>query len=140
MRDVRYAGGVSVCAGQTEFSAAGCRDLMEVGAIDFCNFDSSWSGGPTEWRRAASTAHLYDIKMAHHEEPQAASHLLASIPHGTYLEFFHKDRDPIWHNLIANRPALKNGNITLTDAPGLGWELDRDYADKYRINSRRTEK
>jgi len=130
MRDVRYAGGVSVCAGQTEFSAAGCRDLMEVGAIDFCNFDSSWSGGPTEWRRAASTAHLYDIKMAHHEEPQAASHLLASIPHG----------DPIWHNLIANRPALKNGNITLTDAPGLGWELDRDYADKYRINTRRTEK
>jgi len=140
MRDVRYAGGVSVCAGQTEFSAAGCRDLMEVGAIDFCNFDSSWSGGPTEWRRAASTAHLYDIKMAHHEEPQAASHLLASIPHGTYLEFFHKDRDPIWHNLIANRPPLKDGSITLTDAPGLGWELDRDYADKYRINTRRTEK
>jgi L-alanine-DL-glutamate epimerase-like enolase superfamily enzyme len=78
--------------------------------------------------------------MAHHEEPQAASHLLASIPHGTYLEFFHKDRDPIWHNLIANRPPLKNGNITLTDAPGLGWELDRDYAEKYRINERRTEK
>ena len=85
MRVVRYMGSVPVCAGQTELSAAGCRDLMETESIDFCNFDSSWSGGPTEWRRVAAMATVYDVKMAHHEEPQVASHLLASIPHGTYL-------------------------------------------------------
>jgi len=127
MRDVRAMGAVPVCAGQTEFSAAGCRDLMEAGAIDYCNFDSSWSGGPTEWRRAAATAALYGVAMAHHEEPQISSHLLASIPHGTYVEYFHPDRDPIWHNLIRNRPVLRDGHITLSEAPGLGWELDSDY-------------
>ena len=58
MRDVRYGGGVRVCAGQSEFSAGGCRDLMVDGAIDFCNFDSSWSGGATEWRRVAAAAAL----------------------------------------------------------------------------------
>ncbi len=139
MRDVRYVGSVPVCAGQSEFSAAGCRDLMETGSIDFCNFDSSWSGGPTEWRRVAGMATVYDVKMAHHEEPQVASHLLASIPHGTYLEYFHPDRDPIWHNLIANRPKLKDGHMQLNDHPGLGWELDRDYIAKYRISGRVTE-
>jgi len=139
MRDVRYVGSVPVCAGQSEFSAAGCRDLMETGSIDFCNFDSSWSGGPTEWRRVAGMATVYDVKMAHHEEPQVAAHLLASIPHGTYLEYFHPDRDPIWHNLIANRPKLKNGHMQLNDKPGLGWELDRDYISKYRISGRVTE-
>ncbi|MEI8066824.1 MAG: mandelate racemase/muconate lactonizing enzyme family protein [Actinomycetes bacterium] len=139
MRDVRYVGGVAVCAGQSEFSAAGCRNLMETGAIDFCNFDSSWSGGPTEWRRVAGMATVYDVRMAHHEEPQVAAHLLASIPHGTYLEYFHPMRDPIWHNLIANRPKLKDGRITLLDKPGLGWELDRDYINKYRISERVTE-
>lgn len=139
MRDVRYVGGVAVCAGQSEFSAAGCRNLMETGAIDFCNFDSSWSGGPTEWRRVAGMATVYDVRMAHHEEPQVAAHLLASIPHGTYLEYFHPMRDPIWHNLIANRPKLKDGRITLLDRPGLGWELDRDYINKYRISERVTE-
>lgn len=133
MRDVRLAAGVPVCAGQSEFSAAGCRDLMESGSIDFLNFDSSWSGGPTEWRRAAAIATVYDVRMAHHEEPQAASHLLASIPHGTYLEYFHPQRDPIWHNIIANRPELKNGHIELPTGPGLGWELDLDYIEKYRI-------
>jgi len=139
MRDVRYGGSVAVCAGQSEFSAAGCRDLMEAGSIDFCNFDSSWSGGPTEWRKVAAMATVYDVKMAHHEEAQVSAHLLASIPHGTYVEYFHPDRDPIWHNLLANRPALKDGHIQLNDNPGLGWELDRDYINKYRISERVTE-
>ena len=134
MRDVRLGGGVPVCAGQSEFSAAGCRDLMETGSVDFCNFDSSWSGGPTEWRRVAGMATVYDVRMAHHEEAHVAAHLLASIPHGTYLEYFHPQRDPIWHNLIANRPALKDGRITLTDRPGLGWDLDEDYIANYRIS------
>ena len=62
--------GVRVCAGQSEFSAGGCRDLMVEGAIDVCNFDASWSGGPTEWRRVAAMARAFDVAMGHHEEPQ----------------------------------------------------------------------
>ena len=134
MRDVRYAGGVSVCAGQSEFSAGGCRDLMVEGAIDVCNFDASWSGGPTEWRRVAATALLFDVEMAHHEEPQVASHLLSSIPNGTYLEIFHPDRDPIWWQMIANRPELIDGRLALPTAPGLGWELDREFIEHYRVS------
>ncbi len=133
MRDVRLAGGIPVCAGQSEFSSGGCRDLMELGAIDYCNFDSSWSGGPTEWRRVAGMARAYDVRMAHHEEPQVAAHLLASIPHGSYLECFHPTRDPIWHRLIANPLPRVDGVVTLTDRPGLGWDLDLDYLEHYRV-------
>lgn len=134
MRDVRMAGGTPVCAGQSEFSAGGCRDLFEAGSVDFCNFDASWSGGPTEWRRVASMASAYDVRMAHHEEPQVAAHLLASISHGTYLEHFHPLRDPIWHNMVANRPTLRDGHIQLPRGPGLGWELDHDYIKRYRVD------
>ena len=136
MRDVRLAAGCRVCAGQSELTATGCLQLMVDGAIDVCNFDASWSGGATEWRRVAAIAQALDVAMAHHEEPQVASHLLASIPHGTYVECFHPDRDPIWWNLIANRPPLRDGEIELSDAPGLGWELDRDYIDRYRVEHR----
>jgi len=134
MRDVRLAAGVRVCAGQSEFSANGCLELMLAGAIDVCNFDASWSGGPTEWRRAAAAALLLDVEMGHHEEPQVASHLLASIPHGRYLEVFKAERDPIWWNLVANRPALVDGFVELSDAPGLGWELDLDFVERYRVD------
>jgi L-alanine-DL-glutamate epimerase-like enolase superfamily enzyme len=117
MRDVRLSAGIPVCAGQS----------------DYCNFDSSWSGGPTEWRRVAGIAAAYDIKMAHHEEPHIAGHLLASVPHGTFLELFSPQRDPIWHNLIANRPKLEHGFMALPSTPGLGWELDADYIRKYEV-------
>lgn len=133
MRDVRFAGGVRVCAGQSEFSAADCRELMIAGAIDFCNFDASWSGGPTEWRRAAAIAQTFDVRMGHHEEPQVSSHLLASIPHGTFCESFHPERDPIWWNLIANRPPLRDGMLELPRAPGLGWELDREFIAAHEV-------
>jgi len=72
--------------------------------------------------------------MGHHEEPQVSTHLIASIPHGTYSECFHPDRDPFWWSLIANRPALVNGELPLSKAPGLGWELDWDYIEQYRLD------
>ena len=133
LRDVRMKTGARVCAGQSEYSAAGCRELMAAGAIDVCNFDASWSGGPTEWRRVAAIAASYGLAMGHHEEPQVASHLLASIPHGTFVECFHPDRDPIWWNLPANRPQLRDGILRLSEQPGLGWELDEDYIERYRV-------
>lgn len=133
LRDVRTITGVRVCAGQSELSAAGCRDLFEAGAVDVCNFDASWSGGPTEWRRVAAMASVYQVAMGHHEEPQVSSHLLASIPHGTYVECFHPDRDPIWWNLVANRPQLRDGRIVLSERPGLGWELDDEFIEAHRV-------
>jgi L-alanine-DL-glutamate epimerase-like enolase superfamily enzyme len=135
MRDVRLQGGIPVCAGQSELSPSGCRDLMEAGSIDVCNFDASWSGGPTAWRRTAAIALAYNVEMGHHEEPQVATHLVASQPHGTYAECFHPDRDPFWWNLIANRPALEDGQLTLSNAPGLGWQLDWDYVARHRVST-----
>lgn len=134
LRDVRHIGGIPVTAGQTELTPSGCRDLMETGSIDVCNFDASWSGGPTAWRRAAAVATTYDVEMGHHEEPQVSTHLIASIPHGTFAECFHPDRDPFWWNLIANRPALEGGRLRLPSGPGLGWELDWRYIERHRLD------
>jgi L-alanine-DL-glutamate epimerase-like enolase superfamily enzyme len=134
MREVRARGGIPVCAGQSEHSPGGCRDLMALGAIDVCNFDASWSGGATNWLRMAALSQVYGVELAHHEEPQVAAHLLASQPNGTYLEVFHPDRDPIWWNLIGNRPQLVDGQVELPLGPGLGWELDEEYITRYRVD------
>jgi L-alanine-DL-glutamate epimerase-like enolase superfamily enzyme len=134
MRDVRARGGIPVCAGQSEHSPAACRDLMELGAIDVCNFDASWSGGATNWLRMAALTQVYGVELAHHEEPQVAAHLLASQPNGTYLEVFHPDRDPIWWNLITNRPEVVDGEVDLPLGPGLGWVLDDEYIERYRVD------
>jgi L-alanine-DL-glutamate epimerase-like enolase superfamily enzyme len=133
MRDVRLMTGVPVAAGQSEISLAGVRDLMVDGAIDVCNFDASWASGPTEWRRAAALAQAFGVQMGHHEEPQIAAHLLGAIPHGTYVECFHPDRDPLFWELIANRRGPTDGLYRVPDGPGFGLELDPAAIERYRV-------
>ncbi|MGH2388206.1 MAG: enolase C-terminal domain-like protein, partial [Chloroflexota bacterium] len=133
MRDVRLMTGVPVAAGQGEVSLAGARDLMMDGAIDVCNFDASWAGGPSQWRRAAAIAGAFGIQMGHHEEPQISAHLLAAIPHGTYVECFHPERDPLFWTLIANRPPVRDGFYPVPTGPGFGLELDQAYIARYQV-------
>ena len=132
MADLRRITGMPVAAGQSEMSRSACRDLMMEGAIDYCNFDASWSGGPTEWRRVAGMAAAFDVKMAHHEEPQVSAHLLASIPHGSFMEVFHPDRDPLFYTLVANRSPFREGQYKVPEGPGWGLELDEGVVEKYR--------
>lgn len=136
MRDVRYRTGIAVTAGQSETTIAGVRSLMVDGAIDVCNFDSSWSGGSTLWRKAAGMAYAFGVEMGHHEEPQIAAHLLASVPNGTYVECFDRDRDPVFWDLFANRPAIHAGHYRLPEGPGFGVELDDDFVARYRVDTR----
>jgi len=134
LRDVRLRGNVNVAAGQSEISRVGMREMMVAGTIDVSNFDASWGGGPTEWRRVAALAAAFDVQLGHHEEAQVALHLLASQPHGTYVEAFSPARDPIFWNMIANRPALVDGELPLPDGPGLGWILDDAFIERYRTD------
>jgi D-galactarolactone cycloisomerase len=134
LRDVRLRGNVDVAAGQSEISRVGMREMMAAGAIDVCNYDASWGGGPTEWRRVAALASAFDVQLGHHEEAQLAAHLLASVPHGTYVEAFSPTRDPIFWQMIENRPALVDGHLPLTDRPGLGWVLDEAFIERHRVD------
>ena len=134
LRDVRMRGNVNVAAGQSEISRTGMREMIASGAIDVSNYDASWGGGPTEWRRIAAIAYSYDIQVGHHEEAQVSSHLLASVPNGTYVEAFSPARDPIFWQMLTNRPALEDGQFRLSERPGLGWELDEDFIEKYRVD------
>jgi len=134
MRRVRESTGVPVTAGQSELCAMKCRDLIAGRAVDFCNMDASYAGGPTEWRRAAAYAALHDVQMAHHEEPQVSMHLLASVPNGAYVECFPSpDRDPLWASLILNRPPIRDGLIDLPAGPGFGLEFDPEVVAKYMV-------
>ena len=128
------AAGVRVCAGQSEFSAGGCRDLMVDGAIDFCNFDSSWSGGPTEWRRVAAAA----ARVRRRDGPprgaagrvapprvDPARHVPRVLPAPTATR-----SGGTWSP--TGRRSSTGGSSSRT-GPGLGWELDGDYIEAYRV-------
>jgi D-galactarolactone cycloisomerase len=140
MRDVRFQTGIPVCAGQSETTLTGIRDLMIGGAIDVSNFDASWAGGPTIWRKAAGLAAAFGIELGHHEEPQIASHLLASVPDHTFVECFDEERDPFFWRLSDMSTRIAGGRYTLPDRPGFGIELDWDYVRAHTVATRSSDR
>jgi len=134
MKTVKDAINIPLTAGQSELTKFACRNLMDSGAIDICNVDSSICGGITEWMKIANMAHTYNIQMAHHEEWQIAMHLYGAIPHGTYVECFADPlRDPLFDTFVLNK-KINNGLIEIPDKPGLGLELNEDIIKKYKAN------
>ncbi len=133
MARVRAQTRIPINAGQSEITLAGVRRLVDANAVDLINYDVSEGGGVTDWRRAAALCQASGIEMAHHEESQIAQHLLAAIPHGTYIECFADPaRDPVWQTMWANRPAIKNGVIPVSNGPGFGLSLDQAIITRYR--------
>jgi D-arabinonate dehydratase len=125
--------GIPVNAGQGEISRHGCRDLVVRGAVDILNVDATIAAGVTEWRRIAAMAAAFDVRMAHHEEPQVALHLLAGVPHGICVEIFpNYDRDPMWFDLPVKQPEICDGSMRLPEAPGFGIDLNEETIEKWR--------
>lgn len=136
MRDVRLMTGVPVCAGQSETTLHGLRDLVVDGAIDVSNFDASWAGGPTIWRKAAGLCAAFGVQLGHHEEPQVSSHLLASTPDHTFTECFDEERDPFFWRLTDMSTRVADGRYRLPEAPGFGIDLDWDYVRAHTVATR----
>jgi L-alanine-DL-glutamate epimerase-like enolase superfamily enzyme len=135
MARVRRATRIPVAAGQSEITSHAIRRLVDAGAVDVVNYDASEGGGVTDWRRAAALCQAASVEMAHHEESQIASHLLAAVPHGTYAECFADPaRDPMWQSVWANRPPIADGVMEVATGPGFGIELDESLVRKFRVS------
>jgi D-galactarolactone cycloisomerase len=133
LRRLRERTAIPVCAGQSELSPAGAARLVTDGCVDILNFDASWGGGPTGWRKVAQLAELHGVALAHHEEPQVSSHLLTTVSDGLAVEFFHAERDPVWHAMLVDAPPITAGRVAPSERPGLGLEFDPDFVARYRV-------
>lgn len=134
MRVVRETGGIPVCAGQSLHSGLDCREMMQAGAVDVCNFDASWGGGPSEWRRVAGMAACFGVEVVQHGEPHLGCHLAGALANGTYMETHHPDRDPVFHKMVIDRGPFEDGMYRLPETPGWGVTLDWEALDRHRLN------
>jgi L-alanine-DL-glutamate epimerase-like enolase superfamily enzyme len=94
-------------------------------------FDCTQTGGVTEWLKVAAFANVHNVPMAPHHDPQIHAHLVAAVPNGLTVETFPDgERDPLWSELLAVRPEIKNSYMEIPDKPGFGIELDEKVVAK----------
>ncbi len=134
LRRLKAATRIPIAAGETEYTPFGLRTMMTEDLVDYLIIDSTWAGGLTTWRKAATMAELYHVPMAAHHDPQIHVHALAASPTGFILESFaDPSRDPLWFELFQERPEIIDGHMTLPDTPGLGLALREDTLEKYGV-------
>ena len=134
-RRVAAALSTPVSAGSQDKTRWEAMQMALHGGVSLMQFDCTQQGGPTEWLKIANFCDPLGITMAPHHDPQIHGHLMASIPNAEILETFpNADRDPVWAELFAQRPEIRNGELELLDEPGWGIILDEDVVKKRRVN------
>ena len=130
---VREASPIALCVGEM-FIAEQFRLFIDHGAIDILHPDVMFCGGMHELRRIADYADLHRLPLAMHGNGGAiaaiaAAHVAAASRNFLGLEY-HFIETPWIGGFVrragaaAGAPLFAGGSLVLSDAPGLGIELD----------------
>ncbi|MET9874276.1 mandelate racemase/muconate lactonizing enzyme family protein [Actinacidiphila glaucinigra] len=113
------------------------RELFELQAADIIQPDLGHIGGINEVRKLAATAETHYVLVAPHNVggsvlTAASLQLAGCTPNFKILEHFNDFADSEIKKVVKGAPVVgEDGYFTLSDAPGLGVELDVDAAAEF---------
>lgn len=113
-----------------------CLPLITEQLIDFIRCDLGHIGGITEAKKIAAVAECYSVQTAWHGPGDIAPpthaanvHLDLAVPNfGVQEMVFFPD---IVQEVLPGSPTFKDGYLQVTDAPGLGTDVDEEAAKRY---------
>jgi L-alanine-DL-glutamate epimerase-like enolase superfamily enzyme len=116
-----------IATGQTVTTRYEIQPLLDRRAVDVVQVDAARIGGVSEWWRIAHLAEAAGATLAPHFLAELHVSLVAASPVGAWVE-----NTPWLSAILADPPALRDGELVVPDAPGHGLSLVLD-ADKWRI-------
>ncbi len=132
MVEVRRKSPCPVAAGERVYGRFGFLPYLEAGALDILQPDVMRTGGIWELRKIAALAETYHLPIAPHNAGGAVGtiatlHAALAMPNFEILEY--RIGDVPWRDTVI-RPQIeiKNGIMTVPDAPGLGIEFVEEVA------------
>lgn len=135
LKYVREQTTVPICVGERHYSRWGYRSVLEQQLVDYIMPDVTRCGGPSELRKIAALAEIYNVPVAPHNpngplSTLAAAHVCAAIPNFFRQEFMFTDVP--WRDEVISRPLpVRDGYLHLDDAPGLGVDLVDDVMNAH---------
>jgi L-alanine-DL-glutamate epimerase-like enolase superfamily enzyme len=124
---------VPVATGEIEVGRWRFKEILEKEAAMILQTDAAVCGGISEFRRIAATAASYGATLCPHWFHDLHAHLVASTPNARYVEYFADDQVLNFRRLVDTQVAVEDGDILLTDRPGLGFDFAADAVEKYAI-------
>lgn len=135
-RLIRQSTTTPIAMGELWFNKWDCLTAITEQLIDFIRCDLGHTGGISEGRKIAAIAEAYAVKTAWHGPGDIGPivhagnvHLDLVVPNFGVQEmvFFSEQVQEV----IPGGPTFSDGYLTVTDAPGLGTDVNETAAAKY---------
>ena len=138
-KQVADALSIDVTGGEQDCEFTAWKTMIGMRAVDVVQPDIMYLGGMMRTLHVCKMAEAAGLPVTPHAAnlslvTMCTMHLLRAIPNaGKYLEFSIEEADyyPWQYGLFRNDPyVVKDGHVTVTDAPGWGVEISPAWLDK----------
>ena len=117
-----------IASGEYHYGIVPFRWLLEHRSIDIVMVDLMRAGGITGWMKVAHMAEAFDLPIVSHLATEVLAHAVAAVPNGLTVEHM-----PWSFELFTEEPNVVNGEIVLSQKPGLGIEFNEDALNRLEI-------
>ena len=133
MAELRRQTGMRVACGQNEAQSYRFRDMLVAGAVDIIQPNVVITGGFTQCQKIAALASGFNVGIDNGGAwPFFNAHLQAGIANGGLVEWHYSSIEAC-RLIYDGLPEPADGWLTMSDAPGLGFELNRERLQNHLI-------
>ena len=131
LKNVRDQIDLPISVGERLYTRWEFTAILEQNLADFVEPDVTWTGGISELKKISTMAEAYYVPVAPHDASGpinvlAGAHVMMTVPNFYKLETA-RHRLVAYDNFIQTPLDVRQGQLHLPEAPGLGIEMNMDF-------------
>lgn len=136
--ELKSCGRIPIAGGEHEFTLHGFRDLLDLHALDYIQFDTNRVGGITQARKITALAEAYSVPVIPHAGQMHNYHVVMASLNSPMAEYFplvdvEVGNELFWY-IFQGEPKASNGFIDLDEnTPGLGLTIDEAALKQFEV-------
>jgi len=125
---------IPIATGEIEATRWAFEDIVRQKAAAILQADAGVCGGVTEWLAIARAAAAAGVPVAPHWHANLHAQLASAADNCICIEYFAPEEDIYNFEALVTQPlVVEDGLARLSEAPGLGFDLDPDAVARYRM-------
>lgn len=145
--DLRTKTTIPIAGGECEYLRFGFQALLQGNCVDIIQPDICATGGLTEAKRIAVLASVYGVEVVPHTwgtgiAIAAALHFICNLDTlpgrlktpNCFIEY-DRTENGLRDELTTTDMVVRDGSITISDAPGLGFQVNEEALYKYATDA-----
>ena len=135
---LKAMGRIPIAGGEHGFTQYEFRDMLEMRAVDYIQFDTNRVGGITQARKISALAESFAVPVVPHAGQMHNYHIVMASLNSPIAEYFppvdvEVGNELFWY-IFNGEPVAKDGFVNLRDdVPGLGLTINEEGLGRFAV-------